>query len=243
MRHIPPEQRKVILFSNFQNNVAEGDRTTSDGLTRGFPSIIMNDFVNFGAFRVVSAQNRRRALEEIAFQQSGLMPETGIEIGRLAGAELLLTGSFIQTAQIITIEAQVIEISSGETLASGVVSGPIENTLFPPERALIKQLSLQLLTRFDPSISPSERATLVAHMETQNIDAVNRNYHGELLLEEMERMKIRSHIRNEAMDRKKVQEIEGAARRDFEAALAVDPAYEKAKQNLQRLVSLLPPVF
>ncbi len=99
------------------------------------------------ALRVVPAvsdEDRKKALSEMAFQASGLTSESGVRVGKLAGAEWLLAGSFTELRGSLTLSARVIKVETGETVAAASETDATEHTLAPPEKSIVKRASLAL---------------------------------------------------------------------------------------------------
>jgi len=241
LRSIPVSLKKVILFENFTNNSVGDSKTKFNGFRRGFPAMILDDFFHFGTFRPVTQADRQKALKELAFSQSGLTESSNLEIGKIAGAELILTGDFLEFNNVMTISARVINVKTQTTLALVKVSGSTNETLHPPRKSLLKKLSLGLLAQMKFDLENKELRLIQNRVETRKIDAALNNYAGELLLDRAEREKVLARMKKAGLTLEQIKRLEEEARERFRKALKYDEDYEKARRNLEALTSLLPP--
>lgn len=241
IRDIPHAKKKVILFEDFDNNAPESIRAEFSGLSRAIPSEVQNDFTNFGLFRPVSEENRKKALREVAMQHTGLVVESdGKALAQLSGAEWLLTGEFTILGQTIRIVARVVHVPTGETRASTSVGGSLEQLLHPPKESLLKQTSVRLLSKFDIDPTDQEIRILTQNSETDNIRALINNYEGEILLEKKEREIVRADAQGTRLNESAVRDYTDKAKQKFRRALSEDPTYRRARKNLRRLTGALP---
>ncbi|MCZ8156842.1 MAG: hypothetical protein O9264_12015 [Leptospira sp.] len=241
LRKIPMERRKAILFVDFKNSSAGKSIKDYDGLARGIPDMVLTDFINVGMFRTIAEEDRARALSELAFQRSGLTENNGLSLGKLVGAELLLTGSFTEFAGSMSINARVINVETAESIAAARISGATNELLVPADKSLIKLASTNLLVNLDAALTEGEIEKIKKSSETKSIEAAVDNYRGEILLEKAQVLKIQEEKNHDKIKKEEIKKLEEEAREKFKSALDEDPSYSRAKNNLRRLMSLLPP--
>ena len=87
---------------------------------------LVNDIFESGDFNLISAKDRERVLNEIKFQNSGLVKESEMKkIGRMSGADLLMSGEVVMQDKILkgrtlkeySLTIRLVDIESGEEVA------------------------------------------------------------------------------------------------------------------------------
>ncbi len=234
IRRIPDEKKLVLLVESFQNNSVEGAKWNPWKL--GFASLVQEDLVVSGYFRVVSEESRRKALGEQAFQESGLTPETGMKTGKLLGAQWILAGGFVVAGPEISVHTDLMEVESGRVLATIRRTGASTEFF-----TLSKQMSIELLKQLRLDFSEEDVRYLTQSVETKDVDASLLNYEGEMALRRIDEIRYKKAIgRADTTADVEVRRLEKEARRRFRDAVEEDPDYRRARQNLQRLALMLP---
>lgn len=78
-------------------------------------SSVISDLVKVRDIQVVSDQDRKKALKELAFQQTGLTAEdTSDKLGHMLGGDLIFTGSYAVIAGQIRVNARIINVETGK---------------------------------------------------------------------------------------------------------------------------------
>lgn len=76
--------------------------------------ILRTELIGMEDYTIVERGMLESIIEEQALQLSGVMDSaTAVEIGRLAGADLVVTGSLVKTGSVYTINARFIEVETG----------------------------------------------------------------------------------------------------------------------------------
>lgn len=234
IRRIPDEKKLVLLVESFQNNSIEGTKWNPWKL--GFASLVQEDLVLSGYFRVVSEESRRKALGELAFQESGLTPESGMKTGKLLGAQWILGGGFVVAGPDISVHTDLMEVESGRVLATIRRTGASSEFF-----TLCKQMSVELLKQLRLDFSDEDVRYLTQTVETKDVDASLLNYEGEMTLRRVDEIRYKKALgRADATAEMEVRKLEKEARRRFRDAVEEDPNYKRARQNLQRLALMLP---
>jgi len=99
---------------------------------------------------------------------------------------------------------------------------------------LEKQLVLQLLPNLGAMLNQDETRRLTGNIETKSVDASLNNYAGEIALQKADRMK------EDGQPEEVSQRMLEEAKQRFKKALDYDPAYERAKLNLEKIVMGIP---
>ncbi len=86
----------------------------SDELGVAVAEILRTELIGLGDYTVVERGMLEDIIEEQALQLTGVMDATtAVEIGRLAGANLVVTGSIVKTGSVYTINARFIDVETG----------------------------------------------------------------------------------------------------------------------------------
>jgi len=226
---IPRSQRAGLMVLNFRNSTLENRAKEFQPWEFGIASMIMTDLESIGLFNIVSMERLSDILDQQALQQLGIIDEQeAIKIGKIAAANYLLTGSFIELNGYLRIEAQVLSVERGVQLGAAEITG-LTNTFFQME----KELVIKLLSYMEVVLSKQEEDLIAKNIETRSIDASLNNYAGELAVIQADQLK----KKGESSAAKSLIKI---AEKKFKKALRYDPKYTKAKQNLLKLAKALP---
>jgi TolB-like protein len=86
---------------------------------------IINAFVNSGSVKVVDRSSIERILKEQAFQMQDFVDNSKMtEIGRLLGAEFVVTGSLSKIDETMYLNIRLISVKTAEIIGSSVTSAP-----------------------------------------------------------------------------------------------------------------------
>lgn len=236
IRQIPDNQKKWILFLDFENK-SLGDKLQWDGLRRAIPAMILTDFKNFGVFKPIPEKEKTKMVQGLMATKKMDSEEEKLKAASAAKADYLMVGSFTESAGNVTISVKLFNTYSKKIEFSKDITGETKQILNPPEKSLIKQTSLGLLSQMKLDLKTNESEILAKDIETTALNAALNNYKGEMNLERAEYLKSQNASSDE------IDELENKARSNFKDALKEDPKYAKAKANLGRIVSLLPPIY
>ncbi|MBI3395646.1 MAG: tetratricopeptide repeat protein [Spirochaetia bacterium] len=135
------EKRLNVLVVPFQNT-GPGEFSW---IAAGMTDSVMADLGRISEVQVVSQEDRKRAMEEIALQQSGLLKDEELaKVGNLLGAHVIFTGSYSVVADNIRIIARLVKVESGVTQNTLKLDGPVKNLFDLQDRVatgLLKETS------------------------------------------------------------------------------------------------------
>ena len=104
----------VVSLSASTENVDEES-------TKGILVFIENAFVNIGKVKVVDRQNIENIISEHKFQLSGVVDEeTAVEIGKLSGADIIVTGSINYVGKKYYLNIKLIQVDTAEIIGSSI---------------------------------------------------------------------------------------------------------------------------
>ena len=99
----------------------------SEDTRKGLVLFVENSFVNTGRVKVVDRNSIEKIIEEYNFQAGGLTDEqTAVEIGKLAGAEIIVTGSISAVGSNYYLQLRLIDVETAEVVASSLGEAKIE---------------------------------------------------------------------------------------------------------------------
>ena len=116
--HDDPDVQKIvgehIVVAPFENINGKGD-----AVPRILQEMFTTDFIKAKHFKVLERDQLQSALDELHFQLSDLAdPAKAKKIGKLAGAAYVLLGSIADTGNSTSINARIVSIESGESVAA-----------------------------------------------------------------------------------------------------------------------------
>lgn len=122
-RYLRENNYKVpkIFIGEVENNTSEDSFPIA-----ALNNKILDKFFETGDFDVIDQKNRKKLLEEIKYQNSGMVKESDIKsIGKASGADIILFGEVImdekrmggQTLKEYTLTIKLTEIESGDEIS------------------------------------------------------------------------------------------------------------------------------
>lgn len=116
--HDDPDVQKIngehIVIAPFENINGKGD-----AVPRILQEMLTTAFIKAKHFKVLERDQLQSALDELHFQLSDLAdPAKAKKIGKLAGATYVLLGSISDTGSSTSINARIVSIESGESVAA-----------------------------------------------------------------------------------------------------------------------------
>lgn len=128
----------VIAVAEFQN--ATG-RQELEFMGNSVPAILTTDLTKTGQITIVERRKINRIAEEQRFSLSGMVDErTAKEVGRLLGADYLVTGAVIKLGSDIRVDVTLINITSGQ-ITGFSQAGRDENVIHTLSESIIKHLA------------------------------------------------------------------------------------------------------
>jgi len=133
---------------DFENN-SIADRQRLEPLRQGLAQMFSSELAPLQALHLVERANLHRVIAEMQLAQAGMIDDkTAQQVGKLAGAQYLLLGSFMYLpGGKLRVDTRVVAVETGRILKAGEETGK-ENQLFDMVKALnkklIKELALKL---------------------------------------------------------------------------------------------------
>jgi len=140
----------ILYFSN------SSEKSELNMLKKGLADMMISDLSNINMINIVERDRLESILKEQKLNNTqDFDPETASEIGRLLGAEIILTGAYFEMFGSLRVDARFIDVTTGEILKSDGVDG--ESSKF---FKIQKQLSWKIIKNLDAKLSEEERNLL-----------------------------------------------------------------------------------
>ena len=194
---------------DFENN-SLADRQRLEPLRQGLAQMFSSELAQLQALSLVERANLHRVIAEMQLGQAGLIDDkTAQQVGKLAGAQYLLLGSFMYLpGGKLRVDTRVVAVETGRILKAGEETGK-ENQLFDMVKALNKKLVKELALK----LSATELASL-ENLKNVKFPAIMLYSQGVA-----------------CEDRKDVN----GAKKKYREAVAADANFTQAKQRLAAL--------
>jgi len=199
---------------DFDNN-SLADRQRLEPLRQGLAQMFSSELSQLQALRLVERANLHRVIEEMKLAQAGFIDDqTAQQVGKMAGAQHLLLGSFVYLPNgKIRVDTRIVEVETGRILKAGEETGK-EGQLFDMVKSINKKLVKELALR----LSAAEMAKL------DNLKSVK--FSAVMLFSQAVTFEDRGDFDN--------------ARKKYREAIANDSNFTYAKQRLNALEKAKP---
>ena len=149
-KHKNAKRIAIVYFDN-----TSGERKL-DKLKKGLAGMLITDLSNINMLDIVERERLEEIIKEQKLSNSKKFdPSTAAKLGKLLGAEIILTGSYFEMFGTFRIDARFINVETGEILKSEGVDGASKNFF-----KLQKQLVWKVIKNLDVKLSPSEKLTI-----------------------------------------------------------------------------------
>ena len=131
----PAKQMNILVYP-FENT---GGREYS-WISAGMTDTVITDLTHIKDISVVSNQDRKKALEEMKFVFSGLAEEEKmIKLGKLTGANVIFTGSYLVSGDRIRVHARLVNVETGKVESAAKIDGTL-NAIFDVQDKVVFSL-------------------------------------------------------------------------------------------------------
>ncbi len=155
--------RKTVAVLSFTNG--SGD-PQYDPLGKGIAAMMITDLASVSSIRLVERERLSDLTKEMELQQTQLVdPLTAATVGKLAGAEYVVTGAIVALAPMMRLDTRVVSVATGEIVKAAQVTGE-QKKLFD----LQQKLSKELIDGLAVALSPEDSARLAQQQEQSRID-------------------------------------------------------------------------
>lgn len=107
------QSKPVVAVLSYDNNSIGRDRADFDGLGRGIADLLMNDLASNPNVRVVERDRVQSLLQEQEMAKGGQVDaETAVHLGKLLGAQYMITGGFMNVNGTMVLTSRVINVET-----------------------------------------------------------------------------------------------------------------------------------
>jgi TolB-like protein len=100
------------------------EEAKQDTLGKVFSEVLTTSFVNSDAFKIIEREHVEKVVKELQLTQSGIIdPSSAKQIGKMVGADAILTGSVIKFGNDMRVDARIIEVETGIILTAEKAMG------------------------------------------------------------------------------------------------------------------------
>ncbi len=140
----------IIYFDN------SSDDKKLDQLKKGLADMLISDLSKVSMLDVVERARLEEILKEQELNNSAKFDhETATKIGKLLGAEHIMTGSFFELMGRLRIDSRLIDVETGKIIKSEGVDGPT-GTFFDLEKSLVTKM----VSGFEVELKPEEKEAM-----------------------------------------------------------------------------------
>lgn len=165
-------KRLAIIY--FENS---GGEPSMDKLKKGLADMLITDLSNVNMLSIVERDKLEAILKEQKLSNSKEFdPNTAAKIGKLLGAQVILTGGYFEMMGSLRIDARFIDVETGKILKSDGVDGQISSFF-----KIQKQLSWKIIRNMDIKISDEEKKELTAIENTKALSIEDLNEYSKAL--------------------------------------------------------------
>jgi len=100
------------------------EEAKKDILGKVFSEVLTTAFVNSEAFKIIEREQIEKVVKELQLTQSGIIDTSSAkQIGKMVGADAILTGSVIKIGDDLRVDARIIDVESGIILTAEKTMG------------------------------------------------------------------------------------------------------------------------
>jgi len=149
----------IIYFDN------SGGDPSMDKLKKGLADMLITDLSNVRMLDIVERDKLEAILKEQKLSNSKEFdPSTAAKVGKLLGAQMILTGGYFEMLGSLRIDARFIDVETGKILKADGVDGQTSSFF-----KIQKQLSWKIINNMDAKITDDERKSLESKEQSKAI--------------------------------------------------------------------------
>jgi TolB-like protein len=161
----------IIYFDN------SGGEPSLNKLKKGLADMLITDLSNVNMLDIVERDKLESVLKEQKLSNSKeFNPNTAAKVGKLLGAQVILTGGYFEMMGSIRIDARFIDVETGKILKSDGVDGQTSSFF-----KIQKQLSWKIIKNMDTKITEEEKKRLTISENTKALSLEDLNAYSSAL--------------------------------------------------------------
>jgi TolB-like protein len=161
----------IIYFDN------SGGEPSMDKLKKGLADMLITDLSNINMLAIVERDKLESILKEQKLNNSKEFdPNTASKVGKLLGAQIILTGGYFEMMGSLRLDARFIDVETGKILKADGVDGETSNFF-----KIQKQLAWKIINTLDIKLSDSEKKAIELNEKTKALSFEDANLYSEAL--------------------------------------------------------------
>jgi TolB-like protein len=165
---------KRIAIIYFENS---GGDAALDKLKKGLADMLITDLSNINMLSIVERSQIENILKEQKLNNSSKFdPNTASKIGKLLGAQIILTGGYFEMMGSLRLDARFIDVETGKILKSDGVDGQTSNFF-----KIQKQLAWKIIKTLDVKISAAEKKSMELNEKSDALSFEDANLYSKAL--------------------------------------------------------------
>lgn len=161
-----PAARKTVAVLSFDNNTGDADY---DHLGKGMAAMMTTDLAVVDDIQLLERERLADVTKEIDAQRSRHFDSTtAVQVGKLAGAQYIVTGALAAVEPQIRIDTRVIHVETGAIVKTARVTGKSDDFF-----DLQQKLARQLVKDLDVALSPEGEQKLAQRQQSNRVDDIN----------------------------------------------------------------------
>ena len=147
----------IIYFDN------SGGEHSLDKLKKGLADMLITDLSNINMLAIVERDKLESILKEQKLNNSKEFdPNTASKVGKLLGAQIILTGGYFEMMGSLRLDARFIDVETGKILKADGVDGQTSNFF-----KIQKQLAWKIINTLDIKLSDAEKKAIEGNEKTK----------------------------------------------------------------------------
>ena len=147
----------IIYFDN------SGGEPSLDKLKKGLADMLITDLSNINMLAIVERDELESILKEQKLNNSKEFdPNTASKVGKLLGAQIILTGGYFEMMGSLRLDARFIDVETGKILKADGVDGQTSNFF-----KIQKQLAWKIINTLDIKLSDAEKKAIEGNEKTK----------------------------------------------------------------------------
>lgn len=165
-------KRVAIIY--FENS---GGDPNLEKLKKGLADMLITDLSNINMLSIVERSQIENLIKEQKLNNSkSFDPSTASKLGKLLGAQVILTGGYFEMMGSLRLDARFIDVETGKILKSDGVDGQTSNFF-----KIQKQLAWKIINTLDVKISPDEKKSMQANENSKALSFEDANLYAKAL--------------------------------------------------------------
>lgn len=133
LKHKKPDEKPKIVIKGEKVKIgilefqSLNEEAKKDSLGKIISEILTTSFVNSQSFKIIEREQLQKVLKEFNLSQSGIIDTSyAKKIGKITGADAIITGSVIKIGSSLRLDARIIDVESGIILTAEKCTGKLD---------------------------------------------------------------------------------------------------------------------